>query len=64
MAEEAHLSPANDRPSEDRETARAAPQIAASLQTAIIDTIEHQPYTAVAIAFGIGWLFGRLRRPF
>ena len=64
MAEEAHLSPANDRPSEGRETARAASQMAASLQTAIIDTIEHQPYTAVAIAFDIGWLFGRLRRPF
>jgi hypothetical protein len=64
MTEEAHLSPANDRPSEDRETARPAPQTAASLQAAIIDTIEHQPYTVVAIAFGIGWLFGRLRRPF
>jgi hypothetical protein len=64
MAEEAHLSPANDRPTEDRETARAASQMTGSLQAAIIDTIEHQPYTAVAIAFGIGWLFGRLRRPF
>jgi ElaB/YqjD/DUF883 family membrane-anchored ribosome-binding protein len=61
--EEAHLSPANDRPSEDRESATAS-QMAASLQAAIIDTIENQPYTAVAIAFGIGWLFGRLRRPF
>jgi ElaB/YqjD/DUF883 family membrane-anchored ribosome-binding protein len=64
MAEEARLSPADDRPSEDRETARAASQTAGSLQTAIIDTIEHQPYTAVAIAFGIGWLIGRLHRPF
>jgi ElaB/YqjD/DUF883 family membrane-anchored ribosome-binding protein len=64
MADEAPLSPANDRPSEDRETAKAASQTAASIQSAIMDTIEHQPYTAVAIAFGIGWLFGRLRRPF
>jgi ElaB/YqjD/DUF883 family membrane-anchored ribosome-binding protein len=64
MVDEARLSPADGRPSEDRETARVASQTAASLQTAIIDTIEHQPYTAVAIAFGIGWLFGRLRRPF
>jgi hypothetical protein len=29
-----------------------------------MDTIEHQPYIAVAIAFGIGWLFGRRHRPF
>jgi hypothetical protein len=36
----------------------ATSKTAASFQTAIIDTIEHQPYTAVAIAFGIGWLFG------
>jgi ElaB/YqjD/DUF883 family membrane-anchored ribosome-binding protein len=63
MAEEARLSPADDRPSKDRASAGAASQTAASLQTAIIDTIEHQPYTAVAIAFGIGWLFGRLHRP-
>jgi hypothetical protein len=48
MAEEAHLSPANDRTSPDREAVKAAAGTAVSLQTAIIDTIEHQPYTAVA----------------
>jgi len=26
--------------------------------------IENQPYTAVAIALGLGWLFGRTHRPF
>jgi ElaB/YqjD/DUF883 family membrane-anchored ribosome-binding protein len=64
MAEEAHLSPANDRTSPDQEGARAVSQTAASFLAAIIDTIEHQPYTAIAIAFGIGWFFGRLHRPF
>ena len=57
-----HLSPADDKPSENRDSARATLQTAVSFQSAIIDTIEHQPYTAVAIAFGLGWLFGRLHR--
>jgi ElaB/YqjD/DUF883 family membrane-anchored ribosome-binding protein len=64
MASDVPLSPADNKPSEDRETMRAASQTAVSLQSAIMDTIEHQPYTAVAIAFGIGWLFGRRHRPF
>ena len=25
--------------------------------------IETQPYTSTAIAFGLGWLFGRMHRP-
>jgi uncharacterized protein YjbJ (UPF0337 family) len=25
--------------------------------------IETQPYTTAAVAFGIGWLLGRMRRP-
>jgi ElaB/YqjD/DUF883 family membrane-anchored ribosome-binding protein len=25
--------------------------------------IEQQPYTAVAIALGVGWLLGRMHRP-
>jgi hypothetical protein len=64
MASEVPLSPVDDKPSEHRETVRAASQTAASLQSAIMDAIEHQPYTALAIAFGIGWLFGRRHRPF
>jgi hypothetical protein len=31
---------------------------------ALRDTIESQPYTAVIIAFGLGWLWGRMHRPF
>jgi len=64
MAEDVHLNPADDRPSQTRDATSAASQTAASLQAAIIDIIEHQPYTAVAIAFGVGWLFGRRHRPF
>ena len=30
---------------------------------ALRNTIETQPYTAVAIALGLGWLLGRLHRP-
>jgi ElaB/YqjD/DUF883 family membrane-anchored ribosome-binding protein len=26
-------------------------------------TIEERPYTAVAIALGLGWLLGRMHRP-
>jgi ElaB/YqjD/DUF883 family membrane-anchored ribosome-binding protein len=41
----------------------AAQRTMGSLEKAIRHTIEHQPYTAIAIAFGLGWLFGRLHRP-
>lgn len=42
---------------------RAARQTAGSLERALRNTIETQPYTAVVIALGLGWLFGRLHRP-
>jgi ElaB/YqjD/DUF883 family membrane-anchored ribosome-binding protein len=42
----------------------AAQQAANSLERAIRNTIETQPYTAVAIALGLGWLLGRTHRPF
>ena len=42
----------------------AARQTAGSLERAVRNTIETQPYTAVAIALGLGWLFGRTHRPF
>src|SRR5580693_7361140 len=35
-----------------------------SFEKAIRSTIETQPYTAAAIALGIGWLLGRMHRPF
>jgi ElaB/YqjD/DUF883 family membrane-anchored ribosome-binding protein len=37
---------------------------ASSFGKALRDTIESQPYTAVAIALALGWLFGRTHRPF
>jgi ElaB/YqjD/DUF883 family membrane-anchored ribosome-binding protein len=38
-------------------------QTASSLEEALRNTIENQPYTAVAIALGLGWLLGRTHRP-
>ncbi len=42
---------------------RAARKTAGSFERALRNTIETQPYTAVAIALGLGWLFGRMHRP-
>ncbi len=44
-------------------TANAARKTVGSFEDALRNTIESQPYTAVAIALGIGWLFGRMHRP-
>jgi ElaB/YqjD/DUF883 family membrane-anchored ribosome-binding protein len=41
----------------------AARKTASSFERAIRNTIETQPYTAAAIALGIGWLLGRMHRP-
>ncbi len=41
----------------------AARQTAGSFERALRNTIETQPYAAVAIALGLGWLFGRIHRP-
>ena len=41
----------------------AAHKTASSFEMAAREIIENQPYTAVAIGFGLGWLFGRLHRP-
>ena len=43
---------------------RAARQTASSFEKALRNTIENEPYTAVAIALGLGWLLGRMHRPF
>lgn len=43
--------------------ARATQDSASSFEKAVRETIENQPYRAVAIALGIGWLLGRMRRP-
>ena len=42
---------------------KAAKQTVNSFEQAIRNTIENQPYTAAAIALGIGWLLGRMHRP-
>lgn len=44
-------------------TTKAARKTAGSFERALRNTIETQPYTAVAIALGLGWLFGRMHRP-
>lgn len=44
-------------------TSHAARKTAFSFEKALRNTIEHQPYTAVAIAVGLGWLLGRTHRP-
>jgi uncharacterized protein YjbJ (UPF0337 family) len=36
---------------------------ARSFESTVRDTIENQPYTAVFVALGIGWLLGRMHRP-
>ena len=56
---------ARDRASDLADSANdAARETAGSLERALRNTIETQPYTAVAIALGLGWLFGRMHRPF
>ena len=44
-------------------TKTAAQKTAGSFEKALRNTIETQPYTAVVIALGLGWLFGRMHRP-
>lgn len=44
-------------------TSAAARKTAGSFEQALRNTIENQPYTAVAIALGLGWLLGRMHRP-
>ena len=44
-------------------TTNAARKTAGSFETALRNMIETQPYTAVAVALGLGWLFGRMHRP-
>lgn len=41
----------------------AARKTAGSFERALRNTVETQPYTAVAIALALGWLFGRMHRP-
>jgi uncharacterized protein YjbJ (UPF0337 family) len=45
------------------ETAATARQTATSFESALRNAIETQPYTAVLVALGLGWLLGRMHRP-
>jgi ElaB/YqjD/DUF883 family membrane-anchored ribosome-binding protein len=45
-------------------TSDAARSTADSFERALRNMVENQPYTACAIALGIGWLLGRMHRPF
>ena len=45
------------------ETAAVARQTATSFENSLRNTIETQPYTAVFLALGLGWLLGRMHRP-
>ena len=51
---------AKEAASEAAQGVRAA---AVSFEDVIRTTIEERPYTAAAIALGIGWLLGRTHRP-
>jgi ElaB/YqjD/DUF883 family membrane-anchored ribosome-binding protein len=45
-------------------TTDAVTATANSFERVLRRTIETQPYTAVLIGVGIGWLLGRIHRPF
>jgi uncharacterized protein YjbJ (UPF0337 family) len=45
------------------DAAAASRRTASSFESALRNTIETQPYTAVVVAIGIGWLLGRMHRP-
>jgi hypothetical protein len=42
---------------------KAAQKTMGSFEKAFRNTIETQPYTAAAIALGLGWFLGRMHRP-
>ena len=45
------------------QTADTARHTATTLDSWFRNAIETQPYTTAAVALGIGWLLGRMRRP-
>jgi uncharacterized protein YjbJ (UPF0337 family) len=46
-----------------RDMRPVACQAASNLEATLRDAIETQPFASILIAFGIGWLLGRTRRP-
>ena len=45
------------------QAASAGRRTASSFESEMRNTIETQPYIAVVVALGIGWLLGRMHRP-
>ena len=41
----------------------SASRTAGSFERALRNTIEKRPFTAIAVALGLAWLFGRMHRP-
>jgi hypothetical protein len=48
----------------DKDVSDQVAETGSTIETMLRDTIETKPYAAVAIAFGLGWFFGRMHRPF
>jgi uncharacterized protein YjbJ (UPF0337 family) len=46
------------------DTVAALRDSAASLEKWLRNTVETQPYTTTLVAVGVGWLLGRMHRPF
>jgi uncharacterized protein YjbJ (UPF0337 family) len=55
---------AQDLYGQARDAASAARDTASSFEKTLRNTIETQPYTAAVVALGLGWLIGRMHRPF
>jgi uncharacterized protein YjbJ (UPF0337 family) len=45
------------------DAAAASRRVASSFESSLRNTIETQPYAAVVVALGLGWLLGRMHRP-
>ena len=67
VAAEGSYGQARDSPSQVADAAgrsmKVARNTASSLGDVVRNTVETEPYTAVAIALGLGWLLGRMHRP-
>jgi len=67
VAAEGSYGQAKDSPSQVADAAgrsvKVARNTASSLGDVVNNIIETEPYTAVAIALGLGWLLGRMHRP-
>ena len=46
-----------------KETASVARRALSSFGSSLRNAIETQPYTTALVAFGLGWLWGRMHRP-